>query len=748
VSPARRAGPVAALLFVLAAAIGWLPAAPSAAGPPSAIRSATPTPVDRVQVKIVSMSPTSPVVTTTPAPLTIQLQLTNTTASTFRKLTVLGVRGDPIDNGTALATAIDKPTPPAADDSQAVDITTAHPVRVRLTPHETKTISYTTTTSTVNGTAGICLCENRIYPLFLQATVTTKSRGTVVLGSAQTFIPSFGTSQPKPMQVSWVWPMLDRPHRSTGETVFTDDGLATSIAGGRLDRLLQTVQLALTQNPSLSMTLLIDPDLIDELAVMAAGSYQVQSGGTSTTAGTGTSAAESWLARLRTSLDEDPNLQLAFTPFADPDVRTLAAHGVGWANELDSAMQQRVTEALGGRTADTDISWPLGNSVNHQTLDALVRSGIRTVIVDDRTVPGNARQRPTPDALAPASAPGGHATLAVTSSELNRYVDPVVSVDGTGLSTLSELVAEVAVRAEEDASQGHFVVITPARDVDPNPAAASEAILATADTTWSDSLSLGSAASQIAPVPQGGLHPHALKHGLPDKTITAAQYLSTTLPTVDSLLTPPPHAPQQDGISAEAVAAAAKVVAGLPLGIQRAESAEWSDAPGTSAQLAQALADQVRTIVNGVHLIKPTQGTYTLGSTDSPLPLTIDNTLALPVYVRLHASAVGGLPGFSTRDVGVQQVAPRSKLAVHLPAQVDRAGRIPVNVELTTPGTQPLGVGIQLSVRTTALGDIGKIITYAAGAILAAALLFRFGRQWWRRHNGTAPRRAPVEVDA
>jgi hypothetical protein len=346
------------------------------------------------------------------------------------------------------------------------------------------------------------------------------------------------------------------------------------------------------------------------------------------------------------------------------------------------------------------------------------------------------------------STPAGRATLAVTSSELNRYADPVVSVDGTGLSTLPELVAELAVRVEEDGNHGHYVVITPDRDVDPNPEAASAAILATVDTAWSSSLSLGAATAQIDPVAQGRLHAHALKHGLPEKTITAAQYLSTTLPTVNSLLTPPPHAPQQDGIGADAIAAAAGVVAGLPLGIQRAESAEWSDAPATSGTLAQALADQVRTIVNGVHLIKPTQGTYTLGSADSPLPLTIDNTLSVPVYVRLHASAVGGLPGFSTKDLGVQQVAPHGKLAVHLPAQVDRAGRIPVNVELTTPGRQPLGVGIQLSVRSTALGDIGKIITYAAGAILAAALLFRFGRQWWRRHTGSTPRRAPVEVDA
>jgi hypothetical protein len=377
-----------------------------------------------------------------------------------------------------------------------------------------------------------------------------------------------------------------------------------------------------------------------------------------------------------------------------------------------------------------------------------VRSGVRTVIVDDHSVPGSDREAPPPDALAPVSTPAGSAKLAVASSQLTSYVDTVVSTDGAGLSALPELVAQVAVRAEEDGSHGHYVVMTPDRAVDPDPDAASAAILATADTSWSSSLSLGAATARVDPVHQGGLRARPLKNGLPDETITAAQYLATTLPTVDSLLTPPPHTPQADGISSEAVASAASLVAGLPLGIQRAESAEWSDTPANSASLAQALADQVRTIVNGVHLVKPEQGAYTFGSQDSPLPVTIDNTLALPVYVRLKAGTVGGLSGFSTKDLGVQQVAPRSKLPLKLPARVDRAGRIPVNVSLITPSKQPLGGGIQLSVRSTALGDIGKIITYAAGAILAAALLFRFGRQWWRRRNGTAPRRAPVEVDA
>ena len=91
--------------------------------------------------------------------------------------------------------------------------------------------------------------------------IATHKDGTqVVLGSTQTVLPSFGSSQPQPVQVSWVWPMLEPPHRTTSVNLFTDDSLAASVAGGRLDRLLATVEDVVAQDPRFSMTLLVDPD--------------------------------------------------------------------------------------------------------------------------------------------------------------------------------------------------------------------------------------------------------------------------------------------------------------------------------------------------------------------------------------------------------------------------------------------------------------------------------------------------------
>ena len=96
-----------------------------------------------------------------------------------------------------------------------------------------------------------------------------------------------------------MWPLIDRPHRLTDDTVFSDDSLATIVGpGGRLDRALTVVERTADTVP---LTLVVDPELLDELAVMATGKYTVDTGapGTSPVPGTGQLAADTWLQRFR-----------------------------------------------------------------------------------------------------------------------------------------------------------------------------------------------------------------------------------------------------------------------------------------------------------------------------------------------------------------------------------------------------------------------------------------------------------------
>lgn len=706
--PRRRivaAAVIALLGFLLT---GWLP---------GSVAVAQPAP-NSVLVTVLKVTPSTPTASTKPQPLDVILKLTNTTAEPLGMVSVHGARGNPISNHAALDSAIATPQPP--DPSLVAPFAAKTALTVNLGAGTSRTVSYATTTSNTTSPSGVCLCQDRIYPLYF--TVQVAATGALV-GSAQTFMPSFvADSTAQPVRVSWVWPILERPHRSTRDTVFTDDDLAKSVAaGGRLDRLLQVVQGVGANVP---MTLLVDPDLIDELAVMATGDYTVVTGPGRTAPGTGAAAAKQWLLRLRNALDANPGLELSFTPYADPDVDSLARNGLGWATSQSAAATARVRAALGGRTVPSDIAWPVDGSLSPGTLSTLVGKGARTVIVDDTTLPGGTHSSPLPDALATLPTDSGKATMAVTSAAIEQFAAQVVTRGRDGLAKLPQLVSEVAVRTIEDSAHSHYVLITAPRDLDPEPSAAVAAIKQTASTIWSRPLGLRNATRTVTPVDHGKLAAGRPDTGLSAAVISTLQLVTDSLPGLASMIPDPNQR--------------ALLVGSLPDGVQRSESSAWIAEPAAGLGRARALRQRVSTVTDGVRLVKPTTGTYTLGSADSPLPITIENTLAAQVLVRVRVSTVGGLPGFSADDVGIQPLGPKSKLPLHIPVHVERAGRINVQVELTAPDGAPLGTPLPLSVRSTALGYIGKIITFVAGAVLAAALLFRVLRRWRRHSNGAS----------
>lgn len=717
----RRIGSV---LGVSAVLLLGTPLARPAAGAQASARTS-----DTVQVSVLDLNPTTPSAGPTPAPLVVTLKLTNTTDRPLTQLRVVGTRGNPISNQHSLDSALSTVQPP--DESLAGRFDPTTPVTASLGPLASTTVSYASTTSMAGVQAGLCICQTRIYPLYFAVHHTTSSGTDEVLGSTQTFIPAFAPDQhTAPTEVSWVWPILEPPHRALSDDVFADDRLAGSVApGGRLDRLLQVVQ---NVGASVPLTLLVDPNLLDELSIMAAGPYRVATAGGGTDAGsktvpgTGTEAAKAWLARFTAALAAAPHLQLSFTPYADPDVDSLARNGLDWATQLPPDAQARVSALLGGRSAATGLAWPVHNTLGAAALAALVRSGADTVIVDDHTLPGGTGTSPLPNALGRLRTSAGPATMAVTSSTVQQLTAAVVSNGGNGTALLPQLVSEVAVRAIEDGSRAHYLLITPPRDVDPDPAAATRAIQETASTAWSRPLTVQTATGSVRPVAHGRLADQSNSGGLPIGTVATARYAATAVPTLTGLI---PDAKQ-----------AADSFGSVESAVQRSESSAWRDSPQRSAQIAATIRTRLSTLLDGVHLVRPSTGSYTFGSADAPLPVTIANTLDVTVSVRLAIGTVGGVLGFTADDVGEQKIAPHSKLPLHVPAHIDPVRRIKVNVQLLNGQGQLVGSPLVLSVRSTALGTIGKIIMFGAAAVLAAALLVRAARRL--RHRRTAAGRA------
>ncbi len=724
-SPLRRV-PVFALTALIAT---LLPAAPVGA----ASRPAPRLTAKSVTMTVEDVTPSTPRPSHTKQPLTVVLSLHNNTTRKLR-VEVAADRGDPIGSQAELNMAFARRAAPSPD--LVAHVGTEAPVT--LLPASTLDVVFRTTTD-IPRDAAICLCHDAIYPLYFTATTVSGSRA--VVGTTQTYLPVFGKATPQPVLVGWVWPLLDRPHRltepATGTQTFLDDDLATEVAdGGRLDKMLSVVERVAGR---VDLTIVLDPNLVDELAVMSEGSYLVQAPaatGTSpaTVAGSGTGAAAAWLQRLRAVLDQHPNLEIDFTPYADPDVESLNEHDLSWTgNLLSPTARSRVTTALGGRTPPHDIAWPVGQTLSAGTLSDLTRQGARTVILDAATLSGTARAR-RENSLAPLRTPSGSVLAAVTSAGIQRYVSRVLEPGGPGIGELPQLVSAVAIRAVQSLDTSRFVVITASRYLDPDTTTAVRAILTTADTTWSRPLALRAATTTVATVDRGAVHRRRNTPQLPGATLASIDYVSQSLPGMRSMFSR---------------ANATALLGPLPAAMQRAESSALLDEPARSITQSALLEDQVRRLLDGVTLVQPANGTYTLTSSDSFVPITVKNTLGVGVRVRVSAHALNQLPGLTADTLPVQAIAARSTEQVNIPTHIVRTGRIDMVVQLSTPRGMPLGgVPKVLTVRGTALGTVGVAITTTAGVVLVLALVLRAIGYLRRRNKPRVALRVPDDVTA
>jgi hypothetical protein len=702
------------LSALLSALLGWL-GAPTGAS--AAVTAAAP---GSVLLAISDVSPNSPSIATSPHALRITLQLTNVTSSTLTHVTVTVDRGDPIASQVALNRAIAGPKPPSAGQVAPLPSKTVG----TLKPLATRQFVYRTKTDIPQDT-DLCLCANAIYPLYVTVNSTPPGSTPVQLAAAQTYLPSF-TAQPARTRVGWLWPLLDRPHRLASNTLFLDDELGIEVSpGGRLDNLLQVAEQTAARVP---MTLVTDPELIDELAVMSrTGGYRVKTPA-GIVAGTHSADAAAWLARLRDVLGHD-NMELALTPPSDPDIGSLLGTHLSWTTKLDPAAERRVTNELGGRTSVPDIYWPASGTIRPAALASVVGQRVRTVVLSDTGFSRPAaRGKAIPDALAPLASRGRHVVAAVLSSSLERWISAVLKPStsgGQGLTALPQLVAELAIRVELSLDQSHYVLLAPPRNLDlTDPATAVRTVLATADAPWSRPLPLRAAINSVSPVDHGRL---GAAHGprLPRDTITALQYVSGLLPDLPDLY---------------ATAAGAAFLANYPAAMQRCVSGSLLSSRALSSVLAETLSRRIHAVVNGVRLIPPSEGTYTLASKNAKLPITVQNNLPAPVNVRLVVTTPTGGPGFHAEDVDFT-LPPNSKRQIPVVTHTDRIGTFDVQASLATQHrVLVIGRPIRLKVRSTALGTIGVVITVTAALVLVAALLVRFLRRLSRRRR---PRPSP-----
>ena len=288
-------------------------------------------------------------------------------------------------------------------------------------------------------------------------------------------------------------------------------------------------------------------------------------------------------------------------------------------------------------------------------------------------------------------------------------------------------------------------MLAPPRWVDPDVATAVRVIESTSNSLATRPIGLDDAVggqllpngrSHLASVP-------ASARTLPTANVDTVQQANQTLPALTAVFTPPRRPTTIDP-------QAAAVLAEIPLEAQRVAASAWGR-PGFAASASafgQRLLDRLDYLTHGVQIVARPGSSYTLTSDNSPFPLTVRNTLPWPVTIRANLTTARGLAGFRatsrTESVGANQ-----KASFKLATNVTRRGYIQVIASLSTPApdSQPIGDSVELTVRSTALGLIGVIITVGAGAVLVLALIIRFGRRL-RHRLGAPPKRPRFDPDA
>jgi hypothetical protein len=171
--------------------------------------------------------------------------------------------------------------------------------------------------------------------------------------------------------------------------------------------------------------------------------------------------------------------------------------------------------------------------------------------------------------------------------------------------------------------------------------------------------------------------------------------------------------------------------------VARAVSTTRRDDPDDFRDAAAALHATLGRLLDQVTLLAPADGSYSLGSRDAPLVLTVRNDLPMTVEVRLDVRTRGSR-GLSIGDIGTQTLAPGQRSTLAVPTEVRQAGGFAVRARLITPGGRPLGDEIALQVQSTAYGSISLIITIGAAALLGLLFLRRLVNFVLRRRRAAA----------
>jgi hypothetical protein len=562
----------------------------------------------------------------------------------------------------------------------------------------------------------------------------------------------------KPVALTMLWPLADRPRLAAGAPGATtpvrlvDDDLATSLApGGRLDTLLSAIDFA--TSPAVdpggevrnAMCLAVDPDLVVTVNAMTGG-YVVNDSpdagpGTPTHPGSGQDAAVGWLNRLRNLAQR---MCVASTTYSQADLDALQRVGDKGLSATATGGAADIVDQILGVTSTRGATLVGDGPLTGPAVELLSAQGPTVAIAaangaaqDSATgEPATADVRPiryTPEVAVAAFDPTVGAALAGVGAEpaSPSYLDPSLDIPvkhDSQVARRQDAVGSLLWRGLHPDTEPRTQILAPPLAWNLAPEDAQAILTAVASTIHS------------------GL---AVARPLPAVIAEA-----NALPPQD-LTSPPdgalgnPRGRFDDGVVSGIAATTARLWGlsgalatdertGLtgaqytaPLREDMLRALSQSVPPDARNGLAQqrltTVGHTVDDLFGAVTIVNP-GGSYTLATEHSPLPLALRNDLPVPIRVRLRIAAP---PGMTVTDMG-EIVLPPGYLPLKVPIEVHFTQRVAVDVALQTADGLPLGEPVRLSVHSNAYGKVLFFITLTGGVVLALLV----GRRLWHRFRG------------
>lgn len=684
---------LAALVALLALTLtpGLLPTSYAAPDPTSGPPRRDPFPVE------VTFTSIGPRLLAGDAPIQVSARLTNTGEDPISDLWVRMQRDDRISSRAGLNTVDHKQPSYTSVVGGELDLD------FTLAPGQTRTVQLSA------APADLGISGPGSYPILLNVQGSIDGEPGRV-GQVAFTLPSADPAQNDTVSVTWVLPLIDRPHRAGEADVFVDDALAGLVApDGRLDRILTAAE---THADASALTLLTDPGLIDELSAMSDG-YQVRTG-SGLQGGSGADDAAGFLERLRSLAESTP---IAITPYADVDTVALVRAGMGSVVQEALAYGETVVAQQLQTTPYTQLAWPVDGILTDAALDVLRQGGITEVLLGGVAFGQEDYLASDDDITEDAATVLPGATAIVADPALTRLLGDGTGFAGGAPAATQRVAAELATIAAEAPGRQRNVVLAPPRHWNPSSDLLDSLLTLTTTSPWIAPTSLVDAASQPAQ-DRGPLdYPADLStRELPAQTLQGLQVPISQVAELSAAFDP---------------ADADEVLAPARAAVFRAVSSAWRDADGAvrgpGADAAIAAVEHIR---EQIRIVTPTNATYTLSASDAPLVLTVENNLPVPVSYRIGLDPRQSA-GLRPSDIGVQTIPALSRATVQVPTTVERSGTFSVVAQIKTPDGKPLGRDVTIMVSSSVYGTVALIVTGAAFALLLALI----ARRWWRRRQ-------------